>query len=224
MVTKPPCVGAVVLAAGASSRMGSLKAVLPWKGTTLAGYVVRELMQVPIARIVVVTGNGSDEVAAAVPRDPSVAFVANDRWEDGKAGSVTRGVAALPEGWHVLVAAVDQPRPAALLRMVIGAHLEGLGDGRVATIAAYMGRRGHPIIFVPQLRAELLQIDEATAGLRAVITRHAAAVRVADGGDRDALLNLNTPEEYTAALAADALPVGEARGSGPSPSAIPSGG
>lgn len=224
MVTNMPPVGAVVLAAGASSRMGSLKAVLPWKGTTLAGYVVRELLQAPIGRIVVVTGNGADEVAAAVPKDPRVVFVANDRWEDGKAGSVTRGVAALPEGWHVLVAAVDQPRPTALLCKVIEAHLEGLGDGRVATIAGFAGRRGHPIIVVPQLRAELLQLDEATAGLRAVITRHAAAVRVADCGDRDALLNLNTPEEYTAALAADASPIEEARGSAPSASAIPSGG
>jgi hypothetical protein len=47
---------------------------------------------------------------------------------------------------------------------------------------------------------------------------------VADCGDRDALLNLNTPEEYTAALAADASPIEEVRGSAPSSSVIPSGG
>jgi molybdenum cofactor cytidylyltransferase len=201
MVTDRPTVGAVVLAAGASSRMGSLKALLPWRGTTLAGYVVGELLRAPVAQIVVVTGNGATDVIAAVPRDPRVAFVANHQWEDGKAGSVIRGISVLPEGWHVLIAAIDQPRPTSLLCQVIAKHREGLPDGRVATIAGFGERRGHPIIFVPELRAELLKIDEATAGLRAVVTRHEASVRVADLGDRDALLNLNTPEEYTAAVA-----------------------
>ena len=197
-------VGAVVLAAGASARMGTLKALLPWRGTTLAGYVVGELLQAPIERIVVVTGNGADEVVAAVPQDPRVAFVANDRWEDGKAGSVVCGVGAIPDGHHLLIAAIDQPRPVSLIAGLISAHTTGLVDGRVATIAGYGVRRGHPIVFVSEIRSELLVLDEATAGMRAVVTRHTARVRVADLGDPAALVNLNTPEEYTAAVTAEA--------------------
>jgi len=217
MPVNPPRVGAVVLAAGASSRMGVLKALLPWRGTTLAGYVVGELLQSSIARIVVVTGNGADDVVAAVPHDPRVSFVANDRWEDGKAGSVTCGVRALSEGWHVLVGAIDQPRPASLLNVGIAAHLDGLADGRIATIFGHEGRRGHPIIFVPAVRHELLAIDERTAGLRAVVVRHGTAVRVADVGDAAALLNLNTPEEYVVAVAGDTMPVGDAVRNAPTP-------
>ena len=223
MVVNPPCVGAVVLAAGASSRMGSLKALLPWRGTTLAGYVVGELLRSPVARIVVVTGNGADEVIAAVPHDPRVTFVVNDRWEDGKAGSVTCGVRALDEECHVLVGAIDQPRPASLLNAGIAAHLDGLADGRIATIVGHEGRRGHPIIFVPEVRHELLAIDERTAGLRAVVVRHGTAVRVADVGDAAALVNLNTPEEYAAAVAADATPALTAVGNAPTPAALPLG-
>ena len=196
-------VSAVVLAAGASSRMGSLKALLAWKGTSLANYVVGELLQAPIERIVVVTGNGADEVVAAIPKDPRVTLVPNDRWADGKAGSIVRGVGAVSEGHHLLIAAIDQPRPNSLIASLISAHTTGLADGRVATVAGYDGRRGHPIIFVPEIRLELLVLDEATAGMRAVVTRHAARVRVADFGDPAALLNLNTPEEYAAAATAE---------------------
>ncbi len=192
-------VGAVVLAAGASTRMGTPKALLPWRGEPLAAHVVGELLATPVACVVVVTGEGADEVAAVVPRDPRVTVVRNERWAEGKSGSVVRGVAAMPPALHVLVGAIDQPRPAALVRALVIAHLAGLADGRVATIAGHGGRRGHPIILVPSLRDELLALDEASAGLRAITTRHALAVRVAELGDPSALLNLNTPEEYAAA-------------------------
>jgi CTP:molybdopterin cytidylyltransferase MocA len=183
--------------------MGSLKALLPWRATTLAGYVVAELLQSPVECVVAVTGNAASEIVATVPPDPRVRFVANDRWEDGKAGSVVRGVEAIPKGHHVLIAAIDQPRPHSLITGLILAHNEGLADGRVATIAGHAGRRGHPIILVPEVRAELLCLDEATAGLRAVVIRHAARVRVADLGDPAALLNLNTPHDYAKAFASD---------------------
>jgi molybdopterin-guanine dinucleotide biosynthesis protein A len=59
-------------------------------------------------------------------------------------------------------------------------------------------RRGHPVIFTPVLRDELLRLEEATQGLRAVLARHACAVQVVETGTPLALLNLNTPEDYEA--------------------------
>jgi nicotine blue oxidoreductase len=184
--------------------MGSLKALLPWKGTTVAAYVVKQLLETTVARIIVVTGNGAKEVGEAIAPAPRVTFVLNDRWEEGKAGSIVRGVEAIPKGWHILIAAIDQPRPASLLQGAIEAHLGGLADGRLATVAGFSGRRGHPIIVVPELRDELLAIDEATAGLRAVVRRHDASMHVVDLGDPAALINLNTPEEYALGLASEA--------------------
>lgn len=196
-------VGAVVLAAGASTRMGAPKALLPWHGRPLAAQVVGELLATPIAHVVVVTGHGADAIRAVLPASARVSVVDNARWSEGKAGSVVRGVAALPAGLHVLVAAIDQPRPASLVRALVGAHLGGLDDGRVASIAGHGGRRGHPVILVPSLRDELLALDEATAGLRAVVARHGAAVVTVDVGDPAALVNLNTPAEFAAAARAE---------------------
>lgn len=206
---------AVVLAAGASTRMGAPKALLPWQGQPLASYVVSELLRFPPAqahhghdgyvlrleRIVVVVGHRAEEVMASVPVDERVTIVVNRDWEAGKSGSVAAGLSGVPEGRHTLITGVDQPRPASVIQAVVANHLQGTGrnDGRLVTIAGALGRRGHPTIFSPLLRDDLSGIDEATLGLRGVISRHEAAVHTFDTGDQMALLNLNTPEQYAAA-------------------------
>jgi hypothetical protein len=55
------------------------------------------------------------------------------------------------------------------------------------------------VLFAPALRPELLALDEATEGLRAVLRRHADAVRLSETGSALALVNLNRPEDYAAA-------------------------
>ena len=66
-------------------------------------------------------------------------------------------------------------------------------------MAAFEGRRGHPVLFAPGLRAELLALDEATEGMRAILRRHADGVRLSETGSALALVNLNRPEDYAAA-------------------------
>ncbi len=208
---------AVVLAAGASTRMGAPKALLPWQGQPLASYVVSELLRIPPAparhgpgvsmlrleRIVVVVGHRAEEVVASVTGDERVTIVVNRDWEAGKSGSVVAGLSGVPEGRHTLITGVDQPRPASVIQTVVANHLDGAGrnDGRLVTIAGALGRRGHPTIFSPLLRDDLFGINEATLGLRAVILRHEAAVHTFDTGDEMALLNLNTPKQYAEAYA-----------------------
>lgn len=206
---------AVVLAAGASTRMGAPKALLPWQGQPLASYVVSELLRIPpnpsrhghngyvpgLERIVVVVGHRAQEVMASVPADRRVAIVINRDWEAGKSGSVVAGLSGVPEGRHTLITGVDQPRPASVIHAVIANHMEGTerNDRRLITIAGALGRRGHPTIFSPLLRDDLFGIEEATLGLRAVIARYEAMVHTFDTGDEIALLNLNTSEQYGAA-------------------------
>ena len=188
--------GAVLLAAGESTRMGQLKALLPWDGRPLLSYAVDQLLASPVERVAVVLGHRSDELRALLPADGRLLAVDNPAYRSGKVSSVVAGVAALPEACHVLVLGVDQPRPAALLSRVVADHLAG---GAPITVAAFEGRRGHPVLFAPGLRAELLELDEATAGMRAILRRHADGVRLSETGSALALVNLNRPEDYAAA-------------------------
>ncbi len=188
---------AILLAAGESTRMGQLKALLPWEGQVLLAYQVEQLLASPIERVIVVLGHRAEDLRRLLPPEPRLVPVVNARYRSGKVSSILAGLQHVPAGWHVLVLGVDQPRPSALIRRAVEHHLAG---GALITVAGYGGRRGHPVIFAPALRPALEQLSEATQGLRAVLAAHAGAVALCETGDPLALVNLNTTDDYVAAL------------------------
>jgi molybdenum cofactor cytidylyltransferase len=194
----PQKTAAILLAAGESTRMGTLKALLPWESRTLFDYQVSQLLSAPIERLVVVLGFRAADLRPMLPPDPRVEVVLNPDFASGKVSSIVAGVAAAPSGRNLLILGVDQPRPADLVDAVIQSHG---APSTTITVAGYGGRRGHPVVFAPELRPELLAISEETEGLRSVLQAHAGEVRVVDTGDPIALVNLNTPEDYERALA-----------------------
>ena len=174
--------------------MGGLKALLEWEGKPLVRYQTEALLAAPVERIVVVLGHRAAELAPLLPSSPRLLTVHNPDYAAGKVGSIVTGVQAVKPSEDVLVLGVDQPRPAGLIARVCGGHLGAI------TIAGYQGRRGHPVIFAPALRDELLALDEATEGLRAVLRAHTHAIRLVETDDPVALVNLNTPEDYATAV------------------------
>lgn len=177
--------------------MGRHKALLTWEGQPLIRYQVEQLLATPVERLVVVLGHRRDDLEPHLPADGRVAVIVNPDYTTGKASSIVAGVAAAPEGHHLCLLGVDQPRPAPVTRRLLVAHA---ASRAAVSVAGYAGRRGHPVVFSPALRGELLAIDEATSGLRAVLRRHDAGVHVVETGEPLTLVNLNTPEDYTAAL------------------------
>jgi len=190
-------IAALVLAAGESTRMGRLKALLPWAGTTLLEYALRELAASRVDARIVVVGHAADELTPIVARAGARA-VLNPRYRDGRATSIAAGVAALPpQTAHVLIASVDQPRPRAVVDALISAHLAG---GASISRAVHGQKHGHPTIFAAALLGELARVDEASEGMKSVLRRHADAIQDVEVDDPAVLLNLNTPDEYVAAL------------------------
>lgn len=193
-------VAAVLLAAGASERMGAHKALIPWMGTKLLEYQLAQLAAVDAVReIVVVTGSRADDLRPFVASCAKAREAHNADWASGKASSVRCGAAAVaPDAAAVVLLAVDQPRPARLLRTLIESHD---GAANRITVPVFEGRRGHPIIFDAALLPELLAVDDATQGVRAVVERHAADVREIACDDPIVRLDLNTPEDVERGIA-----------------------
>jgi CTP:molybdopterin cytidylyltransferase MocA len=190
-------IAALLLAAGESTRMGRLKALLPWRGTTLLEYALAELGSARVDAVVVVLGHAADELRPLVERAGARA-VLNPRYREGRATSIAAGVAALPPGTgHLLVASVDQPRPRRVVDDLIAAHVSA---GAPISRAVHRGRHGHPTIFASALLDELRRVDEATEGMKSVLRAHADAIQDVEIDDPDVLLNLNTPDEYRDAL------------------------
>ncbi len=190
---------ALLLAAGESARMGRPKALLPWQGGTLVEFQVEQLLAGGIARVLLVLGHEAEAVRGVAFPLARTTIVLNRDYATGKTSSVRAGMDAIPEDADaVLVLAVDQPRPAGLIRRLRQAHET---SDALITVPSFGGRHGHPTIFSRELFPEIRDIREETQGLRAVRHRHRARTQVNETATRIPLTDINTPEEYQDALA-----------------------
>jgi molybdenum cofactor cytidylyltransferase len=194
-----PFVSCVVLAAGESSRMGQQKALLPWEGSTLLAYQLAQLSSVDgVREVVVVTGHESAPVVRIADQCPIAKTVHNSDYKSGKVSSIVAGLSAIAHGaTDVLLLAVDQPRPADITRALVREHVDGRS---MITVPVHAGRRGHPVVFRRALLPELIAIDEASEGIRAVLQRHRDATLEVAFDDPIVLVDLNRPSDVPAWL------------------------
>jgi len=189
-------VTAILLAAGESRRMESPKPLLAWQGATLIEYQITQLRAAGVDDVIAVLGHRSEDVLPLVVAAGARGII-NETYREGRASSLRAGAAAVESAQTVVILSVDQPRPAAVTRRLLAAHTSGI------TVPSHDGRRGHPVILDGALLPELRDVDEATHGLRAVITHHATDVHEVPFDSAAVLLDLNTPEDYRRAIAAD---------------------
>ena len=190
---------ALVLAAGESVRMGRPKALLPWEGGTLIEFQAGQLLAGGIERVILVVGHEAEAVRRVASPLARTTIVLNQDYARGRASSVRAGMEATPaDADALMVLAVDQPRPAALIAHLRQAHET---SGALITVPALGGRHGHPTIFSRELFPEMRDVREETQGLRAVRHRHRERTQVVEMATRAPLIDVNTPGEYEAALA-----------------------
>jgi molybdenum cofactor cytidylyltransferase len=191
-------VGAVILAAGASRRMGVSKALLDLEGRTLVSRVLAVFREAGVEAIRVVTRPDDAALVSTLAELRAHAAV-NPRPEEGMFSSVRVGVKALPAGLDAFfVHPVDIPFVSAnTLRLLTAA----IGGETLAVHPAFNGRRGHPPLLADALRTALERYD-GPGGLRAFLSRYEARTRELECADRGILSDLDTPEDVRAAVAA----------------------
>lgn len=188
-------ISSILLAAGQSTRMGRPKPLLPWGDESLIRYQMHQLEEAGVDEIIVVLGYRADDVHREI-RDLRCRVVVNARYHTGRAISLQMGAKAVSRDTSAIVIVnVDQPRPAEVLRQIIAAH-----DGtHVATRPAVDGHHGHPVVVSGSLREELMAARDEDGGLRGVLEQHADEILDVPANDVTTL-DMNTPEEYQAAL------------------------
>ena len=213
-----PDAAALLLAAGESIRMGEGKALLPWQGKTLIEHQVASLASAGVSRTIVVLGYQWEKLEPLLKDQPTVEWVYNPDYSQGKTTSIKAGLRALqriaglpgvPQEDAVLVLNVDQPRSSETIHRIMRLHSHG-GIGSHAasyliTVPTYGGRGGHPIILSTSLMAELVDISEDTLGLKAVTRRHERETQRVEIDSPEILLDLNTPQDYQEAIEASPL-------------------
>ena len=195
-------ISAIVLAAGASSRMGQAKAALPLgqTGETVVARVVRTLLEGGVPNVVVVAGAHIDAVRAAMPRHESRArVIEHPGWEQGQLSSLLAGLDAIDDPLieAAMVTLVDVP----LVRSSTVADVIAAWRRTRAPIVrpAHGNRHGHPVIFDRSIFADLRSADPNT-GAKAVFAIHRERIINVDVEDDGAFEDMDTPEDYRKVL------------------------
>ncbi|MEN0062591.1 MAG: molybdopterin-binding/glycosyltransferase family 2 protein [Myxococcota bacterium] len=191
----PLRIGAAVLAAGQSRRMGNEnKLLVEIDGSPMVTRVVDALLDSSVVEIVVVTGHESDLVRQALAGRP-VRFVHNPAYTDGMSTSLRSGIEALAADARVdgaLIALGDMP-------FIQTSHVEALVQrlapeaGASIVVPVRAGRRGNPVVWARQ-HFEALQKIEGDKGARDIIGAHADDVIEVAAEDDAILVDLDTPE------------------------------
>jgi CTP:molybdopterin cytidylyltransferase MocA len=150
---QPRRIAAIVLAAGGSSRFGSIKQLHRYEGDTLAQRAVRAALDTGVDEVVLVLGADADNVAESVGEDARVRKVINELWRSGLASSLSRGLSEIDPSFDgVLVTLADQP----LVDSQALTNLVKTFDEDHRVIASqYGGTIGVPAIFGKEFLDEL---------------------------------------------------------------------
>jgi molybdenum cofactor cytidylyltransferase len=187
-------VGAVVLAAGQSTRMGQAKQVLPWGKHTVIEQVNSTLIQAGISEIVVVTGAAREQVEARLRTLP-VNLVHNPDYSTAEmVTSLQVGIRSLsPAVEALLVVLGDQPGiEAGVVRAVVKAYRAGKSR---LVVPSYEKRRGHPWLADQSLWPDLMALREEKT-LRDFLNEHADEIEYVNIDSPSILKDVDTPEDY----------------------------
>ena len=144
---------AVILAAGESSRFGSPKILLEWKGEPLVHYLCKKTIEIGLNPVRLILGAHIKKAHEFV-HDLPVEVIINSRWQDGMSQSFISGVINLPANCNgVVMILADQP------------YLDkGLIDKLISTteaavvIPTYKGEKGHPVLWRKQTFSQIQKL------------------------------------------------------------------
>jgi len=200
-MTPVPGFCGVILAAGASTRMGKDKALLEWPPSgatsdTLLSAAIRAF--VPFNDLViVVAGKNAADITPVV--DASGGFLTiNPEPERGQFSSLQCGLhEVLNHGRDAaMITLVDKPPVKASTLTKLRTEFDSaLSAGKWAAVPEYGGRHGHPILIGREMIEAFLKAP-VTANAREVQRQHQARIHYVPVDDPDTTMNLNTPDDY----------------------------
>ena len=186
-------ISAIVLAAGRSTRMGKNKLVQPHDWRPVLGRVLDDMKGSKVGEIVVVLGEGAEEVRRKVDLS-GTRVVVNPRYAEGMSTSVKAGLRSVsPSAAAAVVVLGDQPfLSSALVDSLIDGFLE---EGAPVVVPVRLGRRRNPVLFARSAFPEIMNIS-GDRGAKAVVEAQGAAALEVKVGQAGTVLDVDTPSDY----------------------------
>jgi len=182
-------VGAIVLAAGASSRMGFAKLAAPIAGKPMIAHVVDAIDAAGLPAPLVVLGGHGEAVRAALA-ERACSFVEAADWNEGLSRSLAAGLEAVPDDRSAaLVCLGDMPLVSPDLLRAMAAR----GGEDAIVLPQHAGRRGNPVLWGKNYFAALRAIRGDIGG-KALFREHAARIETIEWPDDSVLRDFDTPD------------------------------
>lgn len=186
-------ISAIVLAAGASKRMGEPKMLMPWGKSTVLQTIISTLQAASVNDILVVTGGARQQVEMLVGKTVQTVF--NSEYEKGEMlSSIQLGLSVkMHEASAGLICLGDQPQvKERTVRSVCEAFLHN--KARIV-VPSYEMQRGHPWLIARPLWDEFLALKPPRTP-RDFLKKHAGKIQYVTVDTPSIIEDLDTPEDY----------------------------
>ena len=187
-------VGLIILAAGASARMGTPKQLLSYRGSSLLQHLAKEAIASECQPTVVVLGAYAEQIKLEISQLP-VHVVENRQWTEGMSASIRAGIKALNASCQNLEAVVivlcDQPFVSShIINQLVETHRS---TGKPIIASEYAETSGVPALFDKSLFLELTSL-KGSEGAKQVIkkyTHQVFSIPFPAGA-----IDIDTPKDY----------------------------
>ncbi len=183
----------VILAAGLSTRFPGNKLLYVVDGKPLIRHIVESALKSKADEVVVVVGHDAEKVSQQIS-DLDVIIVYNPNYRVGMSESVKKGLKAV---YRWASAVIIHPADVAfvapsIFNKVIEKYLETKAP---IVVAAYKGRRGHPILFSNKVFKDIFNISEKTMGLKYVTKKYADSTVIVETNSIEVITDIDTIED-----------------------------
>jgi molybdenum cofactor cytidylyltransferase len=191
-----PRVGAVVLAAGSSNRMGEAKQLLPLASGTVLGRTLENLLDANVDEIVLVLGSSAETIRQRIADSPmkNLRILVNPEYGHGMATSLRTGLAVLDKKIDAaLIVLADQPFiRAETFDRIIDQYRKS--DAQIV-IPMFQGVRGNPVLLDRCVFHEVMAL-QGDIGCRAIFGNHLDGIVKAEVDDIGILLDIDSKDDY----------------------------
>ena len=188
-------IGAIILAAGASSRMGENKLLLPFghPPDTVLDNVINAAKRADLSRLLLVSGNCRYEIET-IAKQHGIKTVFNSQYLRGQANSIRRGLEVWPKDMAAMFLLGDQPHISPNIINILVAAYTQKGSGIIVPRSPN-GKRGNPVIFPPNFFPELLSLSGDEGG-RSLFKTNIESVMYVDMVDDTVIEDMDNREQY----------------------------